>query len=139
MRWTARLLSIFSQTASERAAYRSALALFFGALLGVNLGLLEGLPLRQYLTAVAILAGVVMGLQLVSHARNRAYALAAILGYAAILVYVYQIRSRLFPGLDDMAVDRLFATIGMWLASMLIVEATPLIEEDRRGGKDPPE
>jgi hypothetical protein len=126
-----RLLRLFGQTEAERTAYRNGLSLFFGALLGANLGFLQGMTLPQYVTAVALLAGTVMAFLLVGRARSRRYALATMAIYAAFLAYAY-FRAGLFAGIASHSVDQLFVTLAMWIGAMAIVELTPLLPDSSR-------
>jgi hypothetical protein len=115
------------QTRAERDAYRLALSLFFGALLGTNLSALEALPTAAYAAIVLLLAAVVMVFQIIGHARTRRYAFMqlAMLGVLAVLFYTK--RDALLPGIDAAAADRLFATLGVWFGAILVVELTPTL------------
>ncbi len=130
-----RLLALFGQTSEEKAAYRNALSLFFGGLLGANLGLLQTMPLETYVTVSALLAGTVMAFVLVGRARSRRYAVVTLALYGTATAYAY-FRTDLFGSLDPAATERLFATLGMWLVAMAIVELTPIVPGRGRRGPD---
>ena len=119
---------LFSQTREERAAYRNGLTLFFGALLGANLALLEGLDLKSYSTLAALLAGVVMAFQLIGRSRSRLYTFVNIAIYAGLLAYAISYKDTLVTGLAAGHMDQLLATLAIWLAGLALVEMVPVIE-----------
>jgi hypothetical protein len=120
---------LLGQTRAERSAYRNGLTLFFGALLGANLGSLEGLDLKSYVSIVALLAGVVMAFQLIGRARSRAYALVNLGIYAALLGYAILNRDNIVTGLPPGDLDRLLATLVVWLGGLMLVELPPVIDD----------
>jgi hypothetical protein len=73
------------QTHRERRGGIDGLNLFFGALLGANLGTLEQLPLTDYVKLIVLLAFTVVGLRMISTSERRLYALLT-LGIYVILV-----------------------------------------------------
>lgn len=113
-------------TPRERNAYRLAVGLFFGALLGTNLAALEEMRLGDYVVVIMALAGLVMGFQLIGAARSRVYALGQLALLAAIVGLMWLRRETLLSGVPDAAVDRLFATLAVWFGTILIIESTPL-------------
>lgn len=124
----------YKQTREEKTSYRNAIGLFFGALLGANLGTLTGLSLGDYLTVVATLAMSVMGLQVISAARSRRYALGTLSAYAALLAVGYGNGSLRPPGLAPADFDKIAATLALWLLLTAIVECTPTIAEEHPVG-----
>ncbi len=119
-------------TRAEREAYRLAVSLFFGALLGTNLAALDGLRLADYIAVVAALAALVMGFQLISAARSRLYAVGQLVLIAVIIALLWTKRDALLTGVAEPAVERLFATLGVWFGAILSIEMTPLTKEDPR-------
>lgn len=119
-------------TRAERDAYRLAVSLFFGALLGTNLAALDAMRLSNYIAVVAALAALVMGFQLIGAARSRIYGLWQLSLIAAIIAILWRRRDALLTGVPEPAVDRLFATLGVWFAAILIIELTPLTKEGPR-------
>jgi hypothetical protein len=117
-------------TRAERDAYRNGVSLFLGALLGANLGTLNGLALVDYATFMAALAAAVMALQGVGRARSRRYALVMIGMLLAILGLVYREISVARLGLPQADIDRLFITIAVWFAAALVIEMTPVVRAD---------
>ena len=117
------------QTPQEKQGTLDGMNLFFGALLGANLGTVGELPLVRYLMLIALLAGTVMTLRVFSTSERRHYALGLLALYAAIMIlYLY---GGFFTehGLSFTDRDRLAVTLGVWLAAVLLVELYPLIED----------
>lgn len=119
-------------TPGERDANRLAVSLFFGALLGTNLAALEGLALDDYVAIIMSLAALVMGFQQIGHARSRGYALGQLAVVGAIGALVWWKRDLLLGGVDPASVNRLFATLCVWLGAVVVIEATPVMEEPTR-------
>ncbi|TFI57494.1 hypothetical protein E2493_14910 [Sphingomonas parva] len=116
--------SLLLQTKSEKAGTIDGLNLFFGALLGANLGTLGRMPLGDYVELVIFLSAAVVGLRLISTSDRRLLALAtlALIGIALVL--------RLSSGdyaeaLSTGDLQRLEATLAIWVAFALLVEAAP--------------
>lgn len=119
--------SWFKQTPSERASYRNTLNLFFGALLGANLGTLADIGLRDYAIIVVLLAGLVMSMQLVSAARSRRYAFSLLAFYAGALAVGFGSGQLKPPGMSEADFSRLWATLGIWLGAIAVTELTPVV------------
>ncbi len=135
-----RARALFSQTLAERAAYRNGLTLFFGALLGANLALLDGLDIRSYITLVALLAGVVMAFQLIGRSRSRLYSFVNLGIYAGLLAYAVAYKDSLALGLAAGRLDQLLATLAIWLLGLAMIELIPIIDEaDLHPEKEDPE
>ena len=62
----------------EKVGSVDGLNLFFGALLGANLGTMQSLPLLQYGKLVILLAGTVIVLRMISTSERRAKVLALV-------------------------------------------------------------
>ena len=112
-----------SQTAREKVAMADGIGLFFGALLGANLGTLGGLSLYDYGVVIFVLACTVIALRMFSMSERRGYAYALLATYAGVIAYVlyYQRPTGLAP--DDAA--RMMVTLGIWLAAVVFVELHP--------------
>ena len=124
---------LFRNTAGGKAGAIDGLNLFFGALLGANLGTLDALRLVDYIQLTTLLAGTVMAVRMVSTSERRTRMLAVLAVYAAPLVAL-----ALLPDLKpaNMKVDdlhRLVATLAVWVAFVLMIEMSPLSE-----AADPP-
>jgi hypothetical protein len=117
------------QTRSEKQGTLDGMNLFFGALLGANLGTVGELPLMRYFMLIALLAGTVMTLRVFSTSERRRYAIGLLTLYVGVMaLYLF---SGYFTdhGLTATDRDRLAVTLAVWLAAVLIVEMYPLIEE----------
>lgn len=125
------------QTHRERMGGIDGVNLFFGALLGANLGTIEQLPLADYVQLIIILAGTVVTLRVVSTSDRRGYALAS-LGLYLFLVGVYLAVPHLRPdGLSPAASARLGATLAIWVLLVLTLEYWPVKPEQVRPAEQP--
>src|SRR5688572_20430555 len=114
------------QTHRERRGGIDGVNLFFGALLGANLGTLEQLPMIDYLKLIVLLAGTVVGLRMISTSERRLYALLT-LGLYLVLVEFALFAPMLRPeGLSEPAITRLGATLGVWVGAVLLLEFWPV-------------
>jgi hypothetical protein len=118
-----KLKGLMSQTPREKIATVDGIGLFFGALLGANLGTLSGLSLYDYGVVVFVLASTVIVLRMFSMSERRLYAYGLLAGYVVVIaIYLYfQPPAGLAP--DD--AGRLMVTLGMWLAAVVFVEIHP--------------
>lgn len=125
-----RLLGFEAQTRAEKRAAVSGMNLFFGALIGANLGSLETLAERDYLLLIIIVSLIVLYIQLAPVARKR-WSHLANLGFTVAGLYVllmtpiglevFQDRPRPTP--------HLFFTICLWLTTVAWVEVRPVADE----------
>ena len=125
------LLSSLRSTPGDKAGSIDGLNLFFGALLGANLGTTESLSLPEYVRLVLLLAGGVMALRMISTSERRSSVL-AVVGLCIIvlggLIFVPMLKPM---GLAEHDLDKLSATLAIWLTCVLLVEFLP-------AQKDPP-
>lgn len=125
------------QTHSERMGGIDGVNLFFGALLGANLGTIERLSLGDYIQLIVVLAGTVVTLRLVSTSDRRGYALAT-LGLYIFLVAVFLAVPPLRPeGLTPDAAARLGATLAVWILLVLTLEYWPTSGAEVRPAERP--
>ena len=119
----------FHNTRGEKVGSIDGLNLFFGALLGANLGTMQKLVLSEYLKLVILLAGTVMVLRMISTSTRRAKVF-SILGMYVLLVGAVAFVPSLKPrGLPDEDLHKLVATLATWLFCVLLVEFSPLRQE----------
>lgn len=118
-----KLKRLITQTPREKTATVDGISLFFGALLGANLGTLDGLGLYDYGTVIFILACTVMTLRLFSTSERRGFALAMLALYVAVIV-VFLVFQRP-AGLAAADAERLMVTLGVWLGAVILVELYP--------------
>jgi hypothetical protein len=103
--------------------------LFFGALLGANLGTIQNLKLSSYLIIVALLAGTVMALRMVSTGEAQRKVLLLLAAYVVLLtsvLFVPELRPR---GLSVNDVNRLVTTMMVWIGIALAVELSPTAKQ----------
>jgi hypothetical protein len=119
----------FRNTPGGKAGSIDGLNLFFGALLGANLGTMQALPLYQYVQLVVILAGAVMVLRMLSTSEQRGRVLAVLGLYVVIVAGIVFIPEFKPKGLPDADLHRLVATLAIWLACVLLVEFSPVHDD----------
>lgn len=114
-----------TQTHRERQGAMDGLGLFFGALLGANLGTVERLPLKDYIYLIIILAGTVMTLRMVSTSERRVYALLTLALYVVVVSAFLFLPPLRVEGLSEAAATRLGATLAIWVLAVLLLEYWP--------------
>jgi len=125
----AKVKSLLRSTSGDRAGSIDGLNLFFGALLGANLGTMQALPLPVYVQLVLLLAGTVMIIRMISTSERRWFVL-AVAAFAALAVagmfFVPMFKPK---GLPEDAQHKLLATLAVWLVCVLLVEFLPAHKE----------
>lgn len=119
----------WKQTRAERESYRNTLNLFFGALLGANLGSLGGLSVSDYLHVLLILLGVVMTLQLVTAARSRSYLFMVSAMYGVTLAMAYESGTLKPTAMPEADFAKLAATLALWIGAAILIELTPTLDD----------
>jgi hypothetical protein len=123
---------------ANRAGAVDGLNLFFGALLGANLGTLDNLKLVHYVQLIVLLAAIVLSLRLVSTADKR-WPVITLLGvYGAMLAAIAAIPDLQPQGLRVEDFHKLVATIAVWVALALALELAP-VRQKATEGVDPAE
>jgi predicted membrane channel-forming protein YqfA (hemolysin III family) len=128
--------SLFVSTPGGKAGAIDGLNLFFGALLGANLGTLEHLSLFEYVKLILLLAATVMTLRMVSTSERRVYMLVVLGAYALLLAGMATLPA-LHPkglALDDLY--RLIATLAVWVFFVLGTELSPVSAAPSPGPED---
>lgn len=130
MSWR-RLVGLEDQTLAEKRAALSGISLFFGALIGANLGTIEQLALADYILLIATICLIVLYIHLAPVARKRWSNLAHLLALVLVLylLLVHDAGAAFFQG--PRPTPHIFATICFWLASLAIVELRPLAARPR--------
>ena len=123
----------FRNTPGGKAGAIDGLNLFFGALLGANLGTVQGMQLADYVQIVVLLAGSVMVLRMLSTSERRMQMLLTLAAYALLLASVVTIPALQPEGISQADLHRLVATLGIWV---LFVLAAELTSERPRPGVD---
>lgn len=120
----------FRNSAGGKAGAIDGLNLFFGALLGANLGTVQGMGLYYYVELITLLAGSVMVVRMLSTSTRRKYVM------MNLVLYVFIVGGFLFwPPLQPKGVaaddlHRLAATLGIWVVFVLMAELTPVRDEE---------
>lgn len=120
------MLDFLKQTRAEKRANIAGLNLFFGALLGANLGTATDLPPREYLSLILQLVAAVVAVQIVSASTRRAYMVSTIAVVGAVLAFSY-FDPRFQPdGMSARQYGNVLLTLGIWLVMVVGIEVTPL-------------
>ncbi|HEX8625925.1 MAG TPA: hypothetical protein VF782_12745 [Allosphingosinicella sp.] len=120
---------LFRNTAGGKAGAIDGLNLFFGALLGANLGTLDALRLVDYIQLATLLAGTVMTVRMVSTSERRPLMLAVLAVYAALLVALVLLPDFKPAGMKVEDLHRLVATLAVWVIFVLGIELSPIRED----------
>lgn len=128
--WRA-LLGIERQTLAEKRAASNGTNLFFGALIGANLGALERLVLDDYLLLIVMVALVVLYLQLAPVSRRRWQRMLELLLVTGGLYFLLMTNQGLavFES-DPKPGPHLFYTVALWMVSLLLIELRPIERPD---------
>jgi hypothetical protein len=126
-----RFVGLDAQTRAEKRASLNGLSLFFGALIGANLGSIEVLPVGDYMLIVTIVCVIAIYIHVAPVARNRWTAIAALLATVGglYIVMMTPFSDRIFDtGIRPK--PHLFFTIALWLVSIVLIELRPVLDED---------
>jgi len=126
---------LWAQTKGEKLGTIDGINLFFGALLGANLGTLGTMPIGEYVKLVALLAGLVMTIRLVSVSERRGYALAMLAFYLLLVGLILFVPITRPEGLSSDDLNRLVATLVIWVSATMLTEFYPTREppDDQAG------
>ena len=131
--------NLFKQTRAEKQGYVNGLGLFFGALLGANMGVLTDLEPSEYLKIILMLAAVVLWIQMLGASRSRLHTL-RMLGAVAFPVLMLVAFPDVRPqGLTERQSSNMVATLGVWLLCIALIEVTPVVSvaEEEAAQKQP--
>lgn len=120
-----RFRNLFRNSAGDKAGSIDGLNLFFGALLGANLGTMQGLPLSQYSRLILLLAGSVMALRMLSTSERRWKVFAVVALCVAAIGGLLFIPAQQIKGLPADSLHKLIVTLAVWLVCVLLVEFSP--------------
>ncbi|HEX8215071.1 MAG TPA: hypothetical protein VF582_06320 [Allosphingosinicella sp.] len=127
--------SFFLYTKREKSGAIDALNLFFGALLGANLGTLGSLALPDYINLVVLLAATVTFLRLVSTSERRGFVLVVLAAYLLLLSSLVTVPGMKPDGMTTDDLHRLVATLAVWVVFLVITEFSPNIEHRGKSGR----
>jgi hypothetical protein len=119
----------WAQTRREKLGQVDGINLFFGALLGANLGTVGTMPLFDYVQIILLLSGMVMTIRMVASTDRRYRAAATVTLYVALVVAILLIPDLQPSGLSPADLQRLVATLAIWFAATMLVEFWPTREE----------
>jgi hypothetical protein len=124
-----------AQTRGEKLGTIDGINLFFGALLGANLGTLGTIPIGEYVKLIALLAGLVMTIRLVSVSERRRYALGMLALYLVLVALILFVPITRPKGLSPDDLHRLAATLLIWVGATMLTEFYPTREppDDQAG------
>ncbi len=130
-----RYLGVEDQSPAEKRAMVTGVNLFFGALIGANLGTLDTMNLYDYILIVAIVCLIVMYIQVAPVARRRWSYLMTLAGLTGLLyiLLIDPLGQDMFSG-RSRPTPHLFVTICLWLASVASIELRPMIKPVPSGG-----
>lgn len=126
----------FRNTAGGKVGSIDGLNLFFGALLGANLGTIQGMGLFDYFKIIVLLAGTVMVIRMVSTSERRIYmfvnvALYVVLISGLLLVPMFQPK-----GVAAVDLQRIAVTLAVWVTLVLAAELLPMREASNSASTD---
>ena len=116
----------FRSTAGGKAGAIDGLNLFFGALLGANLGTMQSMALWDYVKLIFLLAGTVMVIRMLSTSERRVYMLINVALYVVLIAGFLFVPAFQPKGVPQADLHRLAATLGIWVAFVLASELTPV-------------
>lgn len=122
-------MSLWTQTRREKLGAIDGLNLFFGALLGANLGTLDALPLGEYAKIVIMLAFGVAAIRIAATSERRVYAIASLAFYMAVLATLLLVPRFKPEGMSEADLQRLAATILIWVGTAMVFEFYPTRDE----------
>jgi hypothetical protein len=125
MRQKGTVKSLLRSTAGDRDGSIDGLNLFFGALLGANLGTMQTLPLLVYVQIILVLAAGVMIIRMISTSERRWFILATAVVLVPAIGAMFFIPMFKPKGLPEDAQHKLLATLAIWLICVLAVELMP--------------
>ena len=117
---------MFRSTSGGKAGAIDGLNLFFGALLGANLGSIQGMTLPYYVELIFLLAAVVMTVRMLSTSPRRTYMLVSIALYVVIGAAFLLWKPFQPKGVAPADLQRIATTLAIWLALVLFTELSPV-------------
>ena len=113
---------LFVAAKGRKEGAMDGLNLFFGALLGANLGTITGLKLVTYVQLIVLLVSTVMALRIFSLSEKRSFAAIMLGVYVAALVALVSLPGLQPRGLANADLNRLVATLIIWIAMVVMLE-----------------
>ena len=117
--------NFFGRGEGRKKGALDGLNLFFGALLGANLGTLHELRLVTYIQLIVVLVGTVMALRMVSTSENRTREFLLLGCYLMALIALVVVPGLQPTGMSNGDLNRLVATLIIWVVMVLLLEVLP--------------
>lgn len=121
---------LFRNTEGGKAGTIDGLNLFFGALLGANLGTVDRMPLLSYLELIVLLAGAVIALRMLSTSPRRGMMLITLAVYGLLLAGIALLPEFHPDGLAVGDLHRLVVTLAVWILCVPATELSPMEEPE---------
>ena len=119
--------SLLSYTSAEKRGMVDGIGLFFGALIGTNLGSFGALNKFEYTMLIILLVGTVMSLRIFSTTERRWHGY-LLLSVYSVFIFHFLFLSKLTKGIPADDRDRLAITLAVWFATVILAELTPIKE-----------
>ena len=119
----------FRSTSGGKFGSIDGLNLFFGALLGANLGTIQGMALFDYFKIIVLLAGTVVVIRMLSTSERRVYMLVNVALYVILMGGLLLIPRFQPKGVDPKDLQRIAITLGVWVAFVLVAELIPVRDQ----------
>lgn len=119
----------FRNTAGGKAGSIDGLNLFFGALLGANLGTTQGMAPFDYFKLITLLAGTVMVIRMLSTSERRVYMFVNVVLYILLVSGFLLVPTFQPKGVAVADLQRLALTLGVWVTFVLLAELMPMRQQ----------
>jgi hypothetical protein len=116
--------ALIAQSDNERRAAFAGVNLFFGVLLGANLGSINSIPIEDYVKLVILLSGSVMALYTIAVSTRPRLIWTLVLVYGALLALTVAVPDLRPVGMEA-EMERIIATLAIWLSCLVLVRLTP--------------
>ena len=121
-----RMSFLWRQTEGGKLGGLDGLNLFFGALLGANLGTIDDVPLSEYIKLILLLAGTVMTIRIISTSKQRRYTFGLAAFYVALIAAMFLSDDLRPQGMTPDELNRLVATLAIWIGFVVLIELSPV-------------
>ena len=121
--------AVLTYSDEERRATMVGVNLFFGALMGANLGVTERLPLGDYAQLVVLLCGMITGMFTIVVSQRRSVVIVTSGAIAVILGMIVLSAVDLVPPDAVADLHRIIVTLLIWLAFIVAVKLTPAAKD----------
>lgn len=118
---------LFRQTEREKRGTLAAMNLFFGALLGANLGTIGAASASDYVLLVTLIGGAVSSIYVALASERRRFALTMLAFYAALIGFALVTPGRALKSVPEADFQRIVLTLGIWVVFAAVAELSPTI------------